>query len=157
MAGRQTSRARSAGIPETGLVVQVVRLYAASDGTYGASRIRADLVGEDWQVSVKTFAKAMQLAGYPAKSFSTPNMTAIQLRPDRPFGRRTTATAVDGGAPECVGTTPKPNHSGQHSKTSTTTGTSSPPSTSYGKAPTPESTPGTTRNAATPHSATSAR
>ena len=45
------------------LVTQVRRLHAASDGTYGAPRIRADLVADGWQVSVKTVAKAMRMAG----------------------------------------------------------------------------------------------
>jgi len=44
-------------------VDEVTRLHDASDGTYGAPRIHADLVAEGWAVSVKTVAKAMRLAG----------------------------------------------------------------------------------------------
>ena len=45
------------------LVEAVTRLHAASDKTYGAPRIRADLVDEGWTVSEKTVAKAMRQAG----------------------------------------------------------------------------------------------
>jgi transposase InsO family protein len=45
------------------LVDEVVRLHDASDKTYGAPRIHADLLDEGWAVSVKTVAKAMRLAG----------------------------------------------------------------------------------------------
>jgi transposase InsO family protein len=41
----------------------VLRIHAASDGTYGAPRLRAELVAEGWTVSVKTVAKAMRQAG----------------------------------------------------------------------------------------------
>jgi transposase InsO family protein len=45
------------------LADEVVRLYDASEGTYGAPRIYHDLVDEGWQVSVNTVAKAMHLCG----------------------------------------------------------------------------------------------
>jgi len=45
------------------LADEVVRLHDASDETYGARRIHADLVDEGWQVSVKTIAKVMRLCG----------------------------------------------------------------------------------------------
>jgi transposase InsO family protein len=45
------------------LVEAVKRLHAASDGTYGAPRLVWDLRGEGWDVSVKTIAKAMRMAG----------------------------------------------------------------------------------------------
>jgi transposase InsO family protein len=45
------------------LAEEVVRLWEASDKTYGAPRIHADLVAEGWQVSVNTVAKAMRLCG----------------------------------------------------------------------------------------------
>jgi transposase InsO family protein len=45
------------------LVERVKHFHAASDATYGAPRIRADLLDEGWRVSLKTVAKAMRLAG----------------------------------------------------------------------------------------------
>jgi len=45
------------------LVDEVTRLHEASDATYGAPRIHAELVGQGWDVSLNTVAKAMQLAG----------------------------------------------------------------------------------------------
>lgn len=45
------------------LVVKVTGFHAASDGTYGARRIQADLVDIGIQVSLKTVAKAMRQAG----------------------------------------------------------------------------------------------
>jgi len=44
------------------LVEAVTRLHAASDQTYGAPRLRADLLDEGWTVSEKTVAKAMRQA-----------------------------------------------------------------------------------------------
>jgi transposase InsO family protein len=43
-------------------VDEVVRLWDASDQTYGAPRIHADLIAEGWQVSQNTVAKAMRMA-----------------------------------------------------------------------------------------------
>lgn len=45
------------------LVVKVTGFHTASDGTYGARRIQADLVDIGIQVSLKTVAKAMRQAG----------------------------------------------------------------------------------------------
>jgi transposase InsO family protein len=45
------------------LVSAVVGFHEASDGTYGSRRVRADLVDDGWQVSLKTVAKAMRIAG----------------------------------------------------------------------------------------------
>jgi transposase InsO family protein len=45
------------------LVDAVRRFHAASDGTYGAPRLVWDLRQAGWDVSVKTVAKAMRLAG----------------------------------------------------------------------------------------------
>ena len=45
------------------LVDEVTRIHDGSDGTYGAPRIHAELRDEGWQVSEKTVAKAMRLAG----------------------------------------------------------------------------------------------
>jgi transposase InsO family protein len=42
---------------------EVMRLWEASDQTYGAPRIHADLRDEGWRVSVNTVAKAMRLLG----------------------------------------------------------------------------------------------
>jgi transposase InsO family protein len=42
---------------------EVMRLWDASDQTYGAPRIHADLAAEGWTVSVNTVAKAMRIAG----------------------------------------------------------------------------------------------
>jgi transposase InsO family protein len=46
-----------------GLVEAVKAFHAASDGTYGAPRLVWDLREAGWDVSVKTVAKAMRLAG----------------------------------------------------------------------------------------------
>jgi transposase InsO family protein len=61
-------RRRAAGPPPRGrriaeLVEAVKRLHAASGGTYGAPRLVWDLRAEGWEVSVKTVAKALRLAG----------------------------------------------------------------------------------------------
>ena len=45
------------------LVEAVKGFHVASDKTYGAPRIHADLVAAGWQVSLNTVAKAMRLAG----------------------------------------------------------------------------------------------
>ena len=45
------------------LVEAVARVHDASDKTYGAPRVRADLVDQGWTVSEKTVAKAMRQAG----------------------------------------------------------------------------------------------
>ena len=61
------------------LVDSVIRLHAASDQTYGAPRIRADLAAEGWQVSEKTVAKAMrqaQIQGISPRTWHPP--TTIQ-------------------------------------------------------------------------------
>ena len=42
---------------------EVVRLWEASDRTYGSPRIHADLLAQGWQVSQNTVAKAMRMAG----------------------------------------------------------------------------------------------
>jgi transposase InsO family protein len=44
-------------------VDEVCRLWDASDHTYGAPRIHADLIAEGWMVSVNTVAKAMRMVG----------------------------------------------------------------------------------------------
>lgn len=46
-----------------GLVDEVVRLWEASDRTYGSPRIRSDLEDEGWRVSAKTVANPMRLTG----------------------------------------------------------------------------------------------
>jgi transposase InsO family protein len=60
------------------LVEAVKRLHAASDGTYGAPRLLRDLREEGWDVSAKTVAKAMRLAGVEGispRTFHPPTTT----------------------------------------------------------------------------------
>jgi len=46
-----------------GLADEVCRLHDASDGTYGAPRIHADLIDEGWDVSLNSVAKVMHACG----------------------------------------------------------------------------------------------
>jgi transposase InsO family protein len=60
------------------LVEAVKRLHAASGGTYGAPRLVWDLRAEGWEVSVKTVAKALRLAGLEGispRTFHPPTTT----------------------------------------------------------------------------------
>jgi len=84
------------------LVEKVKAFHRASDGTYGARRIHADLVDAGWQVSVKTVAKAMRLAGVEGispRTFHPPTTTAgpdVEPVPDL------VARQFDMGAPDLV-------------------------------------------------------
>jgi len=67
------------------LTREVKRLHDASDGTYGAPRILADLRGAGWRVSQKTVAKAMRLAGIVGISpRSWRPITTVRGRDPRP-------------------------------------------------------------------------
>jgi len=63
-----------------GLLVEQVKVFHQASGkTYGAPRIRADLVDAGWTVSVKTVAKAMRMAGIAGispRSFHPPTTQA---------------------------------------------------------------------------------
>jgi transposase InsO family protein len=60
---RRSSQATARGERMGRLVAEVKKSHADSDGTYGAPRVHADLREAGWEVSVKTVAKAMRLAG----------------------------------------------------------------------------------------------
>jgi transposase InsO family protein len=60
---RDRKQPTARGVRMDKLITAVKESHVASDGTYGAPRIHADLVAAGWQVSLKSVAKAMRVAG----------------------------------------------------------------------------------------------
>jgi len=87
------------------LVEAVKASHAASDGTYGAPRIRADLVEAGWAVSVKTVAKAMRQAGIAGISPRSWHPVTTRRGADPLPAPDLVARAFDRGEPDMVWTT----------------------------------------------------
>jgi len=61
--GRDRRRPTPTQVRMVELIEAAVEVHKASDGTYGAPRVHAELLDQGWRVSLKTVAKAMRQAG----------------------------------------------------------------------------------------------